>query len=150
MSTNIKAKLFAALEKLGKQNGHSAPTSQDMAVGKLHEYYVSSHGEAYFKKRRELAKKELDKFLTQIQQKKIMDTVVSVKRTEVADTCTIIETDPYIFSVDVKNGASFLDTGALKVALMRDHKMNATEVEALIEKCTSRRDPSQSWKVTER
>jgi hypothetical protein len=47
----------------------------------------------------------------------------------------------------MKNGASFLDTQKLKVELMKS--MKATEVEALFERCTDRRDPSQSWKVIE-
>lgn len=146
----IKQKLFAALDKIGKTNGHGVPTSQDPSVPLIHEYHVTTLAESYFKKRRENAKKSLEKALTAPQKKLLEDGVVSVKKNEVADSVTLGETDPYILSVDVKTGASFLDVQQLKVALMREHKMDATKVEALIESCTDRRDPSQSWKVTER
>ena len=62
----------------------------------------------------------------------------------------MFETEPYTVQVDLKNGASFLDVSLLKITLMKKHKMKADEVEALIEACTDRRDPSQSWKVVER
>lgn len=147
---SVKQKLFAALEKIGNTNGHSCPENQDPAVASLHEYYVATDGEAYFKKRRENAKKKLEKDLSAPLKKKLDKSVSDVKDSEVANTCTLIETEPYVLSVDIKNGATYLDVPKLKVALMRDYKMNATAVEALIEKCTDRRDPSKSWKVTER
>lgn len=150
MSNTIKQNATAALEKIGNTGNHACPQSQDPSVPLQHEYYVATLGEAYFKKRREVAKSKLEKSLGKVQLKKLEDAVVGVKRDEVADTCTLIEADQYITSVDIKNGASFLDTAQLKVTLMRDHKMKATEVEALIEKCTDRRDPSKSWKVVER
>lgn len=150
MANQIKAKLFGALDKIGNTNGHASPASQDPAVPALHEYFVATHGEAYFKKRRDAAKKALDGVLSDQQKKKLTAAVTGVKQNEVADTCTLVETDPYVLSVDVKNGASFLDVQQLKVTLMREHKMDATKVEALIESCTNRRDPSQSWKVVER
>lgn len=150
MASTIKQKVIAALDKIGNTNGHSCPENQDPAVALLHEYYVSTDGEAYFKKRREMAKKKLEKEVTPVLKKKLEKAVQGVVENEVPDTCTLTETEPYVLTVEVKNGASFVDMGALKVALMRDHKMNATTVEALIEKCTSRRTPAQSWRVTER
>lgn len=150
MTQQIKAKLFTALDKIGNSNGHAAPASQDPVVPSLHEYYVATHGEAYFKKRRENAKKCFDAILNDQQKKRLEKIIAETKTSEVGDSCTLVETDPYVLSVDVKNGASFLDVSLLKVTLMREHKMNATQVEALIEKCTDRRDPSQSWKVVER
>lgn len=147
---SIKQKLFAALDKVGKTNGTACPNSQDPAVPLLHEYFVATDGEAYFKKRRDVAKKALEKELSGPLKKKLEKAIAAVRETEVADTCTLIETGPYVLSVDVKNGASFIDMGELKVALMRDHKMNATTVEALFEKCTKRREPSKGWRVIER
>lgn len=148
--SKIRTKLFAALDKIGNANGHGVPESQDPAVPLLHEYYVATHGEAYFKKRREVAKKALENTLSPIAKKELERAVTSVKETEMASSVTLTETEPYILSVDIKNGASFLDVAALKVTLMREYKMDATKVEALIESCTSRRNPSQGWKVTER
>lgn len=147
---SIKQKLFAVLDKIGNTNGHSCPESQDPAVPLLHEYFIATDGEAYFKKRREVAKKKLEKELSAPLKKKLDKHVADVKETEVADTCTLTETEHYVLSVDVKNGASYVDMADLKVMLMREHKMNATAVEALIEKCTKRREPSKGWRVVER
>lgn len=148
--TQIKPHLFAAMDKLGTIGKHAQPESQDPMVPLLHEYNVSTLGESYFKARREKAKKALDKALDAQHRKKISDCVVSVKKNEIGESVSVIETDPYIFNVEIKNGASFLDTAALKTTLMKDHKMTALQVEALIEQCTDRREPSQSWRVVER
>jgi hypothetical protein len=150
MSTQIKAHIFNAMDMIGKSDKHQTPASQDPMTPLLHEYFVATHGEAYFKKRREAAKKVLDKHLSEQQKEKLMNAVVEVKQNEVGDTCTLVETDAYVFSVEVKNGASFVDMGVLKNTLMKQYRLTATEVEALIEKATDRREPSQSWKVTER
>lgn len=149
-STTIKQKVMGALDKIGRTNGHNVPESQDPSVPLQHEYYVATLGEAYFKKRRDKAKTALEKSINDIGKKKLDKAIAGVKENEVADTCTLIESDPFITSVDIKNGASYLDPALLKVTLMREHKMNATQVEALFEKCTGRREPAKSWQVVER
>lgn len=150
MSTKtVKQALFASLDKVGNTNGHACPQSQDPIVPYLHEYYVATLGESYFKKRRDNAKKELNKQLTDVQLSKLKKVVDDVSKSRVANTCALVESDHYTLNVDIKNGASYFDVATLKVRLMRDYKMDATEVEALIESCTLRRDPSQSWQVVE-
>lgn len=151
MATNvIKAAVIKALDRVGYHNGHSCPTSDKNHIGFIHEYHVATIGEAYFKKRRELAKKNLEDIINDDARSSLDTAIKRVIKTEVGESVTIEEADPYILSVELKNGASFLDVPALKVTLMREHKMSATEVEALIEKCTKRRDPSKGWKVQER
>lgn len=147
---SIKAKVMAALDKIGNHNGHAAPTSQDPLVPLLHEYYVCTDAESYFKKRREVAKKKLEKELTPAHTKALDKVIKGVKDNGVGDTALILETDPYFLNVECKNGATYVDLPALKVKLLTEHKMNATVVEALIEGVTLRRDPSQSWRVVER
>lgn len=150
MSTKtVKQALFASLDKVGNTNGHASPQSQDPIVPYLHEYYVTTLGESYFKKRRENAKKELNKRLTEVQLTKLKKAADEVAKNQVADTCALVESDHYMLNVEIKNGASYFDVATLKVRLMRDYKMDATEVEAIIESCTLRRDPSQSWQVVE-
>lgn len=146
----MKSILFAALDKIGKTNGHNVPQSQDPLVALQHEYMITTDAEAYFKKRREKAKGLLIEAIGEEAQSRVDKTVATAKKLEVGDTCTVNETDKYTTVLDVKAGASFLDVAKLKVTLLRDHKMNSTEVEALIEACTSRREPSQSWKIVER
>lgn len=151
MATNvIKAAVIKALDRIGYHNGHSCPVDETNHIGFLHEYYVATLGESYFKKRREVAKKNLESILNDEATDTLDRAVKRVTKSEIGESVTIEETAVYILSVDLKNGASYLDVPALRVMLMREHKMDATEVEALIEKCTKRRDPSKGWKVQER
>lgn len=147
---SIKEAVNKALEKIGHHNGHGVPTTQDPMVPLVHEYNVATQGESYFKARREKAKKELTKSLTDVQNEAIATAVKETKKLGTGKSVSIVETDPYILSVETKKGASFLDTQKLKVELLTKHKMTMTDVDALIERCTGERDPSQSWKVTER
>lgn len=148
--SQLKAKLFAALDKIGNQNGHACPESQDPADALIHEYNVTTQAESYFKKRRDNAKAALEKALTDDGKKKLLKSVVSVKTNETPDTCTVIDAAHYSLVVDVKNGASFLDVAALKNAMARKLKMQMTEVEAMFEAATDRREPTQSWKAIEK
>lgn len=148
--SDFKTKLYAAFDKIGTSNGTRAPATQDTAVPMLHEYAVATAGESYFKKRREVAKKALERNLTDMQSATIDKTVAATKKNEVVNSCTLVETDPYSLVVDVKTGASFLDIAKLKVTLAKKHKLTTDQVEELITECTDRREPSQSWKVVER
>lgn len=144
---SIKDKLFAALEKLGRSNGHSAPSSQDPADDVMHEYFVASTGESYFKKRREQAKAKLDKLITPEAGDRLAKAIASTKKTEMGGSLSVMQGEHYAFEIDIKNGASYLDTGKLKVELMK--RMTAIEVDSIFERATQRREPSQSWKVSE-
>lgn len=147
---SVKTKLTDAMDKLGKTNGHTCPASQDPMVPLIHEYHVATLGESYFKARRDKAKKKLDEALTDVQRDKLHKSAKNVIKSEVSESVEISLTDPYTLSVDLKNGASYVDMTALKNTLMKDHHFTADMVEKLIESSTKRRDPSQSWKVTER
>lgn len=146
----IKEKIVGALDKIGHTNGHAVPPVQDPIVSDIHEYNVATIGESHFKARREKAKKKLEGHMSDLHKKELTKAIVNVKKNEQGETVSMFETEPYTVQVDLKNGASFLDVSLLKVTLMKKHKMKANEVEALIEDCTDRRDPSQSWKVVER
>lgn len=149
--SKIKAAVMKALDKIGATNGHATPVTQDPSVPLVHEYNVATLGESYFIARRKKAKERLEKSLNELQIKRIDKLVDETAKNEAGDSAVIIENDPYIVTMETKMGASYLDTAALKVALMQaPYKLTALQVEALIEQCTKRRDPSKSWKVTER
>ena len=145
---SIKDKLFAALEKIGKSNGHSTPSSQDPADSAMHEYFVASLGESYFKKRRENAKKGLDKLIGPEAAERLAKAILGVKKSELGTSIGVLDGEHYGFTIELKNGASFLDTKALKVELMK--RMTSIEVDTIFDRCSDRREPAQSWKVEER
>jgi len=148
--SQIKASVMKALEKIGTTNGHAVPTSQDPSVALVHEYNIATLGESYFKARRAKAKSSLEKSFNDVQKKQVDKLIVSTKQNEVGDSVVLIENNTYILQMKTKVGASFLDVQQLKVELMREHKMTALQVEALIERCTDRREPSKSLEVVER
>lgn len=145
--SNTKAKIVAALEKIGHANGHAAPASQDPMDAVLHEYNVTSIGETHFKKRRDAAKELLIKTMGADAVSKLDDKKAEVKKLETSTSVQLASASSYALAAQIKIGASFLDTQKLKVELLK--KMSAVEVEALIEKCTDRRDPSVTYNVTE-
>lgn len=147
---SVKTNAMSAFDKIGRTGNTACPDNQDPLVSVAHEYHVCTMGESYFKKRREDAKKKLVSSMSPKQSKELVTCVAGVKQNEVADTITLAETAPYIVAVDVKNGASFVDMAALKVTMARKLKLKMTEVEAIIEECTDRREPAQSWKIIER
>src|SRR5687768_17417195 len=126
--SELKPKLFAALDKIGKTNGHNVPDSQDTVTACLHEYHVATLAESYFKKRREVAKKVLEKQLTAPQIKKIEKAVSSVVDTQIGLPVEIIQSEHYNLQIELKNGATFVDMQKLKVELATKHKMKMIEV----------------------
>lgn len=147
---SIKDAVMKALDKIGNTNGHSAPQSQDQIVAVIHDYHVATIGESYFKARRDKAKKLLEKSIGVDTSDKLTKEIASVKRNQQGSTVEAFTTDPYSVQIELKNGASYLDVAKLKVTLARKFKLTTDQIEELIEESTDRRDPSQSWKVTER
>lgn len=140
----FKQSLYAAFDKLGKSNGHNVPTSQDPITSVLHEYHVTTLAESYFKKRREVAKKNMLSKLSAAQVARLE------KATKDIQPATLVESEHYNMQVKPKNGASFLDEAKLRNTLMTKHKLKHEQVEALFNECMGRRDPSLSFEVTEK
>ncbi len=144
---SIKSDVMAELETVGTK---SKPTSQDISVNLVHAYNVATLGEAYFKKAREKAKDTLLKAFSDIQKEKVSDLVVNTKMNETGDVVSLIENDVYTLQVRSKNGATYLDMPALKTTLAKKYKLTTDQIEALIDECTDRRDPTLSYEVVER
>lgn len=147
MST--KSKVIVALEKIGTSNGTKPPVAQDPLNAVIHEYHVSTIGESYFTARRKKAKAALERGINEVRRKTLIDAVKEVKSTEIGEKVTVAETEDYEALVNIKNGSSYLDVGTLKLELLKQYKLTTTQVEALIEKATLRREPSLSWEVME-
>lgn len=146
---SVKLSVTKVFDDIGDKN-NAPPDSQDKANNLVHEYNIATVAESYWKKRRENAKKKLEFSFTPVQNKAISDAVLRTKTDEVGDTVNIIETSHNILVLETKNGATYLDEAELRVIMMRKLKMNATEVDALLEKARFRRDPTKSYKVVER
>lgn len=147
---SIKTKVIDALDRVGKTNGHACPASQDPLVTTIHEYNVSTLGESFFKKRREIAKTELLKKLGDVATSKVNTLVLRTKKDGMGDKANIIDTEFYDVVVSTKQGATYLDEKALRVELMTKQKMRATEVDELFERCRARREPAVSYEVVEK
>ncbi len=143
----LKAKVNAALEKIGTTNGTAAKPSQDPADKAAHEYNVASQMASYADKRKDNAKKALLDVLSEAASAKLEAAKKQVIKTEVSDKVTIIDSEHHVVVAAVNNGASFLDVDSLKVALLK--KMTSDEVNALFEANTKRRAPSVTYGVSE-
>lgn len=146
---SIKLDVTKAFDAIGSEIV-KAPESQDKINTIVHEYNVATIGESYWKKRREVAKKALEKSFTPVQLKAISDAVLRTKTDEVGDTVNIVETSHNILVLKTKNGATFLDEASLRIVMMRQLKLDATQVDAILEKARDRRDPTKSFEVVER
>lgn len=147
-ATSLKVKVNTALSKVGTTNGTAPEVSQDPLDALAHEYNVASQGESYFKARREKAKTDMMTSVLIPSTQGILDAALKdVKRTEQGGTTRLATSKHHVISVMLKNGATYLDDTALKNDLMR--LLKPEQVNTLFAKHTKRREPSQSWVVTE-
>lgn len=144
---DIKSRIAAAFEKIGHTNGTTPPDTQDPLDRALHEYNVCAMGESHFKKRREIAKKKLEKIIGEDGLSRLARARAQVAKNELAVHVLVASSHVYSLDVHVKNGASYLDDKALRVELMK--MLDSDKVEQLWAKHTKRRDPSCTYGVLE-
>ena len=145
---SLLSEVNKALDRVGSQSGSAPEHSQDSSDEVMHEYFVSTIGESYFKKRREIAKKSLNKIVTLEAEYRLDAAVDITKETESGSTIQVMDGENFSLSVEIKNGATFLNMNKLRNAIMKACALNITEVDALVEGAKERRDPTQSWKVS--
>lgn len=140
-------KLFSAI---GKTNGTAPAASQDAQNAAQHEYLIATFGESYWKKRREKAKNELLKVMSGEAVERLEARTKEVAKSGNGTNVELIDGDNYSTVVEIKNGASFVDTTQLGIILMREHKFTHEQVAKLMEKATDRRAPACSFKTVEK
>lgn len=139
----------SAMEKIGREGKHAAPTSQDPADALLHEYDVATIGESYFKKRREKAKGAMLVVVSPEGNKRIDDAVQKTKLLEQGQTLVVLETQHFTMNLTTKNGATFFDDTAFINSLIRQGVAREVISKAL-EEGAKRRDPTMSYTIAER
>lgn len=146
---SLLSEVNKALEKVGTHNGTAPLPSQDPADVVMHEYYVATIGEAFFKKRRDNAKKALIKACdTYDASSRLSQAVADTVRTEMGATVNVGEAENFATTVDIRNGATYTDMVALQKLMAHDHGISQMDFEAAVERATLRRTPAQSWKVS--
>lgn len=143
----LKAKINAALSKIGTTNGTAPKQSQDPLDALAHEYNVASSIVSIAEKRKEIAKKALLDGLSETATKALNDKKAAVAKTEVSDNVDLGSGAHNSISAQVKIGASYLDVAALRVELKK--YMPTDDVDKMFEAATKRRDPSVTINITE-
>lgn len=134
--------------KLGTTNGTKVPDTQDAFDIAVHEYLISTIADTIISKRREKAKAKLQDILLHMPEQSTVDAAVrEVKRREVSETVLIASGKVYQLSAQIKIGASFLNTDALRIALMK--LLPVDTVTQLFTDCSMRRNPSTTFIVNE-
>lgn len=140
-------RINAALAKIGKTNGTAPPDTQDALDLAAHRYGVAAIGSSFFEKEKKEAKSVLISALQPATHNRLSKAVKRVVDTGVKDDLELARGQHYAVSIEIKNGATYLDDASLRVELLK--KMKSTEVDALFDRHRKRRDPTVSYKVLE-
>lgn len=132
----MRSSLSSALEKIGHTNGH-AYQGQDNSGALLHEYYVATEGESFFKKRREVAKAALE-------EAGMLEKAESVPS---GSEEIIAVTKGYDLFLKVANPTQRFDKGLLPKVLINLFKAKPDQIDAVIAQCTKEGEPSRTYKA---
>ncbi len=144
---DMNSQLQNALKKIGNENGHSAPKSQDPLDQKLHEYYVAKLGEKYFEDRAKSALRDMTTSLDASVIKTIDDIIAATKKNDAGESAVVAGGQHYVLDFSTRKGAKRVDTTALKNALQVKHGLPASVVDKLFDDCSKSNEPSKIYSV---
>lgn len=145
--SELRAKVMAALDKIGHVNGTKPPESQDPLDGVAYEYMIASAGSSYFDKRKKNALEALQAQLIGQPAAKLLKTITRVTENGIKEDVDLAKGQMTSVMAEVKSGASYVDIDALRVALKK--KMKTSEVDQLFLEVTKKRSPSVGYRVGE-
>jgi hypothetical protein len=143
----LKAKISAALNKIGTTNGTAPKPSQDPLDALAHEYNVASAIFSIAEKRKEVAKASLLAGLSEQNKEALEKRKQMVQKTNISDGIDLGIGAHNSVSAVVKIGGSFLNEAKLRVEMKKT--MSSDEVDKLFASCTERRAPSVTIQITE-
>jgi len=129
----LRGELTEALEAVGK-DGATKYTGNDKTGGMLHEYYVCTEAEGYFKKRREVA---LDVIKAEFD-----DGIVSQ-----GSEAVLISSTHYDLILKVSNAPQRFDKALLPKALIDVFGATREQIDAIMELVTKDGSPSRSYRA---
>ena len=130
----LKSALGTALEKIGNTNGHAYPY-QDNTGRMLHDYYVATEGEAFFKKKREAVLKQLK------------DSGILSNEPDAGSEAIVASTEMYDMSLKKSNPASRVDKALFAGALIKLFGAKPDKVEAFLSSVTKEGEPSRTYRA---
>jgi len=138
----MRAKLHRALDKVGKTNGHACPATTSNIDPVLHELYVTTECEAYFKTRSAAAKSAALGLSDTLD-----DAVQSVIDMDIGTSVTLVSGDLYTLTADISKPANRLDQRALRSWLQVECGLSQADVDHAFTECTNKNAPAKRIKV---
>jgi hypothetical protein len=146
--TMVRAKLRAALDKIGKSNGHACPETKSNIDPALHELFIASEAASYWKKRHDDAKAAAMDIATTPAE---LDVIVTrVTDNMVGESHVLADGDLYMMTLDLNKPSKRLNGTALKNLLQTSYGMSKVEVEGAFSESSSFATPAKKIKVINR
>jgi len=130
----LRSSLSNALEKIGTTNGH-AYTGTSNTAALLHEYWVATEGEGYFKKRRDAALKSLK------------ESGIIEKEPPAGSESIVVTSDYFDLSLKKSNPQQRIDKALFAKALIKLFRATPDKIEAFSEEVTKEGEPSRTYRA---
>lgn len=141
----LRAKLRASMDKIGKTNGHAMPQSSSNIDGQLHELYVASEAQAYWKTRHDKAKAAaLEVAMPADELQEIVDRVI---KNNAGESVIAAEGELYTMTIDMSKPADRLDAAALRSHLRIECGLTPEQLDAAWNAATKQSSPAKRIKV---
>ncbi len=130
----LRTSLSNALEMIGHKNGH-AYAGNDNTGALLHEYFVATEGEGYFKKRRDVALKTLK------------ESGLIEEEPPAGSESIVLSTKMFDLSLKKSNPSERFDKAALPKVLIKVFKATAKQIETVQSECVKEGEPSRTFRA---
>ena len=141
----VRAKLRAALDKIGKSNGPACPPTDSNIDGELHELFITAECAAYWKTRHEKAKTSA--MAVAMTPDELHDMVTRVSDNMVGESIMAASGDLYAMTLDLNKPALRLNSTALKSSLQIDYGLSLQQVNDAFADCSDYSAPAKKMKV---